>query len=165
MEVKIKKLYDDAVIPSYAKPGDAGLDLYAHSVRLDDQRGYWEFGTGVAIEIPEGYVGLVYPRSSISNTIYSLTNCVGVIDSGYRGEIKIRFEANSREMTKIIGKTLTNIGVIKNAGTFPWDLKIYNKTDAIAQLIIMPYPKIDLIEVKELSDTERGDGGFGHTDK
>ena len=96
MKVKIKKLHPDAVIPSYAKPGDAGMDLTAISKRVEtgsDENGeYIEYGTGLAIEIPEGHVGLVFPRSSVSKKDLFLANAVGVIDSGYRGEVKLRFK-------------------------------------------------------------------------
>lgn len=140
MKVKIKKLIPEAVIPQYSKQGDAGLDLVATYIKLEDHNtyGYFEYGTGLSIEIPEGYVGLIYPRSSISNTGMILSNSVGVIDSGYRGEIKVRFKYIS--------------------GT-----NYYNVGDKIAQLIIMPYPLIELEEVDELTQTERADGGFGST--
>ena len=84
MEVKIKKLCETAVIPSYAKPGDAGMDLVATS-RIFDKYGNVEYGTGLAMEIPEGYVVLIFSRSSIFKQELSLANTVGVIDSGYRG--------------------------------------------------------------------------------
>ena len=80
MEVKIKKLCETAVIPSYAKPGDAGMDLVATS-RIFDKYGNVEYGTGLAMEIPEGYVGLIFARSSIFKQDLSLSNAVGVIDS------------------------------------------------------------------------------------
>lgn len=81
MKVKIKKLHSNAVIPKYAKKGDAGLDLIAVDKVIDMEYNYIEFDTGLSIEIPEGYVGLLFPRSSISNTIHTLANSVGVIDS------------------------------------------------------------------------------------
>ncbi len=137
MKVKIKKLHKDAVIPSYSTAGDAGMDLY--SVRTDhDKYGNCVHYTGLAMEIPEGHVGLLYPRSSISKTSCSLRNAVGVIDSGYRGEIMLKFACS------------TNLG-------------IYDVGDRVAQLIIMPYPQVQFEEVQELSDTDRGDGGFGST--
>lgn len=138
MKVKIKRLHKDAVIPSYAKPGDAGLDLVATNIISFDKEQV-VYGTGIAVEIPEGYVGLVFPRSSIRKYEQYLSNSVGVIDSGYRGEIQATF--NSR---------------------FYADVK-YKVGDKIAQLIIMPYPHIDFEEVNELSETERADGGHGST--
>lgn len=138
MKVKIKRLHKDAVIPSYAKPGDAGLDLVATNIISFDKEQV-VYGTGIAVEIPEGHVGLVFPRSSIRKYEQYLSNSVGVIDSGYRGEIQATF--NSR---------------------FYADVK-YKVGDKIAQLIIMPYPHIDFQEVDELSETERADGGHGST--
>jgi dUTP pyrophosphatase len=140
MKVKFRKLVQEAVLPSYGKPGDAGMDLTAVSMQVVDNstHGYIEYGTGLAMEIPEGYVGLIFPRSSVSTTGLILSNSVGVIDSGYRGEIKCRFKA--------IPQTT-----------------IYNVGERIAQIIIVPYPQIELEEVLELSSTERGEGGYGST--
>src|SRR5574343_629468 len=92
MRVKIKKLREDAVIPKYAKPGDAGMDLVAVGQTYSSERDYVEYDTGIAVEIPEGYVGLVFPRSSISNYDLILVNGVGVVDSGYRNSIRLRFK-------------------------------------------------------------------------
>lgn len=139
MKVKIKKLHPDAVIPSYAKPGDAGMDLVALSEEWRFE--YIEFGTGLSIEIPEGYVGLLFPRSSITVYELMLKNSVGVIDSGYRGEIKLRFQDVGRSA------------------------KFYERGDRIAQLIILPYPRIEWEEAQELQESERGQGGFGSTGK
>ena len=91
MNVKIKKLHPDAVIPTYAKFGDAGLDLTAISVEYKDDFGVLSYNTGLSIEIPEGYVGLLFPRSSIYKKELTMCNSVGVIDSGYRGTIKVNF--------------------------------------------------------------------------
>lgn len=81
MDVKIKKLHEDAIIPNYAKKGDAGLDLTAISFRYEAEYDCFVYGTGLALEIPKGYVGLIFPRSSNSKTTAYLTNSVGVIDS------------------------------------------------------------------------------------
>jgi len=140
MDIRVKKLRNDAVIPKYAKRGDAGLDLTAVWSDLDDYDNV-VYGTGLAIEIPEGHVGLIFPRSSNSKTDLYLTNHVGVIDSGYRGEIIFKFRPKT---------TLLNS-------------RVYHNGDRVGQLIIIPYPKINLIESDELSDTERGDKGFGST--
>ena len=139
MKVKIKKLNENAVIPSYLKNGDAGMDLTAVSKGYDIECDTFNYGTGLAIEIPFGYVGLLFPRSSISKKDLSLSNAVGVIDSGYRGEIIFKF---------------TEIGD---------SLKYYALGDRIGQLIILPYPQIQFQEVDELSETERGIGGYGST--
>ena len=115
MEVKIKKLCDSAVIPSYAKPGDAGMDLVATS-RIFDKYGNVEYGTGLAMEIPEGYVGLLFPRSSISKQDLSLANAVGVIDSGYRGEIKFKFKPTLAYMT--FGVATNSKGIDEDSDSF-----------------------------------------------
>ena len=137
LKVRFKKLYEDAVTPSYAKDGDAGLDLTAHTVTSIVSDTYIEYGTGIAVEIPQGYVGLVFPRSSVSKKEnFYLKNSVGVIDSGYRGEIKLRFNQSDSH---------------------------YQAGEKVGQLIIIPYPTIYLEQVEELSSTERGEGGFGST--
>lgn len=133
LNIKIKKVTSTAQLPTKAHATDAGYDLYASSCHYED--GMLHFGTGVAVEIPAGYVGLVFPRSSIANTHLTLSNSVGVIDSGYRGEIKAKF---------------------RKGGT-----RGYNVGDRIAQLIIMPYPEVTFEEVDELSDSDRGEGGYG----
>lgn len=142
MQVRVKRLHRDAKIPAYSKPGDAGLDLTAISMSRDKHDNI-TYGTGLAIEIPQGYVGLIYPRSSNSKTDLYLTNHVGVIDSGYRGEIMFKYRP---------------INGILNA-------KIYHVGDRVGQLIIMPYPQIELVESDELTDSARGDAGFGSTGK
>ncbi|MBQ3306916.1 MAG: dUTP diphosphatase [Bacilli bacterium] len=140
LEVKFKKLVPEAVIPAYAKPGDAGLDLRATSKHWSDDFQCWIYGTGLAVEIPEGYVGLIFPRSSVRKYCLALTNSVGVIDSSYRGEIMCTFRPQSKGTTEV-----------------------YNVGDRVCQLIIVPYPAIAPIEVKELSETERGVNGHGST--
>lgn len=142
MQVKIKKLHVDAVIPAYSKPGDAGMDLTAVSA-TQDQYGNVVYGTGLAVEIPEGYVGLIFPRSSNSKTDLYLTNHVGVVDSGYRGEIMFKFRP---------------VNGLLNA-------KVFQVGDRVGQLIILPYPTIMFEETEELSDSDRGAGGFGSTGK
>lgn len=150
MEVRIKKLHPDAVIPKYAKTGDAGMDLAAVT-KSYDRDGNVVYGTGLAFEIPEGYVGLVFPRSSLSRLDIALSNCVGVIDSGYRGEVTVKFKPAmlfNREQRPII---LNN--------------RTYEVGERVAQIIIIPYPQITFIEADELSETERGTGGYGSSGK
>ncbi len=137
--VKVKKLHENAVIPSYSKPGDAGMDLTITS-QLSNTTFDVSYGFGIAMEIPRGYVGLVFPRSSVRNQDLLLTNCVGVIDSDYRGELQATFKkTNGLDSTK------------------------YNVGDRGAQIIILPFPQVFMVESDELSDTERGTGGFGST--
>ena len=145
IEVKIKKLHPEAVIPTYAKLGDAGMDLYAVEYEMDDY-GNFVYNTGLSFEIPEGYVGLVFPRSSISKTTHSLRNAVGVIDSGYRGPVMLKFKGSNRLHKGRVSPTST-----------------YNVGDRIGQIIIMPHPQVQFIESDELTETERGSGGFGST--
>ena len=141
MQIKIKRLHNNAVVPKYAKTGDAGLDLVATEI-INKDVFQITYGTGLAMEIPTGYVGLVFPRSSVRKYDLSLTNCVGVIDSGYRGEIQATFR--------------------RHKGVASVD---YEVGDKIAQIIIVPYPQIQFIETDELSETERGTGGFGSSGK
>lgn len=153
LNVKIKKLYEDSKLPLYANEGDACADLFAHSVKSaeNNRDPFLEYGTGVAVKIPDGYVGLVFPRSSISKTPYILANGVGVIDSGYLGEIKLRYK---------IDPTLVEHAQYGNV-----DVEYYDIGDRIGQLMIIPYPKIKFEEVEELPKTDRGEGGFGSSGK
>lgn len=152
LKVKIKKLSPDAVIPTYAKNGDAGMDLTIISHRTDDC--YTEYGTGLAIEIPEGFVGLVFPRSSISNKCQILANCVGVIDPTYRGEIKLRF--------KVFDELIRGAMESDRDADF-FNSLFYMEGEKGAQLMIIPFPEVQWEEVEELSTTERGVNGFGST--
>lgn len=138
MQIKIKKLHQNAVIPKYSKTGDAGVDLTVTTI--NDEPYQITYGFGIAIEIPHGYVGLIFPRSSVKKTDLVLSNSVGVIDSGYRGEIMAVFKKLSGSVSKK-----------------------YYIGDRAVQLIILPYPKIEFEEVEKLSETERGSGGFGST--
>ena len=144
MKIKIKKLHPNAVIPSYAKAGDAGMDLVATSI-ISETDTQITYGLGVALEIREGFVGLVFPRSSIRKTRLQLSNSVGVVDSGYRGELQATFN-----------KIHTTIENQKND---------YKVGDRVAQIMIIPHPEVEFNEVDELSDSERGEGGFGSTGK
>jgi dUTP pyrophosphatase len=139
--VKVKKLDPNAVIPSYSKVGDAGMDLTI-TKELENTSFSVSYGFGIAMEIPKGYVGLVFPRSSVRNQDLILSNCVGVIDSGYRGELQATFKKTQK-----------------------LDSVKYKVGERGAQIIILPYPTIYMTEVPELSDTERGTGGFGSTGK
>jgi len=151
MKVKIKKLHSDAVIPKYAKVGDAGLDLTATS-RTADEFGNIVYTTGLSLEIPEGHVGLIFPRSSISKYDLVLCNHVPVIDSSYRGEIILKFNLATSAMNKVVFSYGDNEYL---------NINQYNVGDRIGQIIILPYPQIELEEVEELSETERGSGGWG----
>ena len=141
LQVKIKKLNEKAVIPCYAKDGDAGMDLVA--IDKEDISIYQvKYFTGISIEIPYGYVGLIFQRSCVYKHGFFLSNSVGVIDSGYRGEIMVIFNKK--------------IGL---------DLRNYKVGDRVAQIMIVLYPQVMFVESEELSETERGSGGFGSTGK
>jgi len=141
MKVLFKKLHPEAVKPKFGKPGDAGADLVATSIDLS-RDGQMVYGTGLAVEIPEGMVGLVFPRSSVRNYDLSMSNSVGVIDSGYRGEIMVTFNMKWGQ---------------------PGQKGVYKVGDRIAQLIIIPVPLVQYKEVDELSETNRGTAGHGST--
>ena len=111
--------------------------------RIDTENNFIEYFTGIALEVPEGYVGLLFPRSSTSKTDLRLANCVGVVDSGYRGEISFRYKFAK--------------------DSYFANLKRFQDGDRIGQLVIMPYPQIEMEESDNLSDTERGEGGYGST--
>ena len=138
LKIKYKKMHPDAIIPTYAKEGDAAMDLYVAEA-MKDKYGNYVYLTGVAVEIPPGFVGLLFPRSSVSKTSLSLANSVGVIDSGYRGEIMLKYRS------------------CENGNGY------YRTDERCGQLMIIPRPKIELIEVEELSSSDRGEGGFGST--
>jgi dUTP pyrophosphatase len=141
MKVKFKKLHKNAVIPQYAHPGeDAGLDLTC--TEMYESRDFISYKTGIAIEVPVGFVGYLFPRSSNCKKDLLLTNSVGVIDSGYRGEIEFRYKRISNDIDTI-------------------PCSFYTYGDKVGQLIIMPYPFIESVEAEELSESNRGEKGYG----
>lgn len=144
IELKVKKLHPDAIIPRYATNGAACFDLHAVSGTGDSiLNGMSELvDTGLSFEIPEGHVMLVYSRSGHGfNNATRLANCVGVVDSDFRGEVKVRLTRDSDILTPMRVKS----------------------GDRIAQAMIVPIPAVSLVEVAQLSDTDRGLGGFGST--
>lgn len=140
MKVKFKKLSDKAVTPFKGTQGSAGFDITATGREIDGVNKLIEYSTDIAIAIPEGYVGLIFPRSSVYRTQLSLSNSVGVIDSDYRGEIKFKFNYNIMHVHP------------------------YEVGDRVGQLVIVPIPDVELVE-SDLDDTDRGEGGFGSTGK
>lgn len=137
MKLKIKRINKDAKIPHYAHHDDAGMDVYALTKEVKDK--FIEYGTGLSFEVPEGYMMLVFPRGSLSNKDLIMANHVGVLDAGYRGELKMRFRKTGDD--------------------------VYEIGDKIGQIIVVPFPKVEFEEVEELSETNRGGGGFGSTGK
>lgn len=171
LHVLIKKLHPDAVIPNYAHSTDCGLDLTAVS-KTYDEYGNVVYGFGLAFEIPEGYAGFIFPRSSNHKSGLLLTNSVGIVDSCYRGEVTAKFV--SRSVVSMPKKFLQRILYLlfkKSINecwttTFNYDERYnYNIGDRVAQMVILPYPKVTFVETDELSDTERGTGGYGSTGK
>lgn len=140
--LKVKKLHPDAKISDPAKPGDVGLDLTAISKKVCIDTQTVIYGFGLVLEIPPGHFGMIVPRSSIYKTNMYLSNHCGIVDENFRGEIKAIFRIDSNAITS--------------------DYKV---GDRIAQLIVLPYPRIEIEEVEELSVTERGSGGFGSSGK
>ena len=142
MEIKIKRLNKRAKIPTFGTEFSAGADLYCaeeHEISVCSGQ-KCSIGTGISMEIPEGYVGLVFARSGLAcKNGLRFCNSVGVIDADYRGEIKV---------------------VLHNDSEYVREIK---PGERVAQMIIMPYPKVSFIEVEELSDTVRGESGFGGT--
>ena len=141
MKVRFKKLYPNAVAPTRAHETDAGFDMTAIAYEIDDRLGIITYHTGIALEIPEGHAGFLFPRSSVYKQQLQLSNCVGIIDSGYRNEVMLKYRVEP-EMTRF-----------------------YAPGDRVGQLVIMPYPSIEFEEAEELSDSDRGEGGFGSTGK
>ncbi len=139
MDLRVAKLKDNAVIPTRAHPGDAGLDLYSTEEAHLGPGERWSLGTGIALEIPEGHAGLVVPRSGLAREHgIALVNAPGLIDAGYRGEVRVLLlNTDPAETVRI------EIGA------------------RIAQLVLTPVAIAAPVEVTELSDSARGEGGFG----
>lgn len=145
MEIKFKRLADSAILPIRANAGDAGLDLTATRITQEiNECGQLTlvYHTDLAVEIPVGYVGLLFSRSSIANKSLILTNCVGVIDSGYRGEIM----AKMRSTTDVVPA-------------------VYKPGERFAQLLIIPFAEYSIVEATDLSNSDRGENGFGSSDE
>jgi dUTP pyrophosphatase len=141
MELPILKLKANAVLPTRGHPGDAGLDLYATEEAHIGPGERWGIGTGIAVEIPAGHAGLVLPRSGLAREHgITLVNSPGLIDAGYRGEVRVLLlNTDPAETVRI------------EAGA------------RIAQLVVTPVALADPVEATTLSDSSRGDGGFGST--
>ena len=137
MKIKFKKLSPSAVMPTKAHASDAGFDLTWTRFEVTNGE-LFTYHTDIAVEIPDGYVGLLFPRSSIYKQDLFLTNSVGVVDSGYRGEVMFKFKPICSDVKQN-----------------------YQVGDRIGQLIIIPYPEVEFVEADELSNSDRGEGGYG----
>ncbi len=160
MEVRVK-LTDGATMPRYAKDGDAGMDLTSRSDVVVRPGETVIVGTGVSMEIPRGYVGLVFPRSGLGSRGLTLGNCVGVIDRSYRGEICAPLHNNHSKLDTF--ETVQRDGsVVTSHFVGDHDMEVH-RGDRVCQILIMRVEEVDCVEVDELSDTDRGTGGFGST--
>lgn len=140
MILKVKKLNSDAILPRFAHPGDAGLDMYVNETVTLEPGQVGRIKSGIAVEIPDGFVGLCWDKSGLSMN-HSIKVLGGVIDSGFRGEL-------------IFG--VINLG--KEEYTF-------KKGDKVLQMLIQKVEKMDIVDSEELSETDRGEKGFGSTGK
>jgi len=164
MEIKYKKLNDKAKEPYKKYDIDAGFDLYATSINKTNK--YIEYGTGLAFEIPEGYAGFLFPRSSVTKEDLMLKNAVGVVDASYRGEIRFRYINAVHDLVQqyvqyddyMINEKI-DLNLINR------HLDYYEIGDRCGQIVFMEIPKINLKQVKELSNTERGIDGYGASGK
>jgi dUTP pyrophosphatase len=141
MRIAVKRLDPDVPLPRYARPSDAGLDLYAATRVVIEPGARALVGTGLALAIPPGYAGLVLPRSGLAlRHGVTVLNAPGLIDAGYRGEVQVLLINHD-----------------------PASPVVLERGERIAQLVIQKVDSVELIEVDELSATERGTGGFGST--
>ena len=158
MILKYKKLCPEAKAPVKAHPTDAGFDLSPVKVIVKGRKVVCSFG--LAIEIPDGYAGLIFPRSSIHKTQWRMSNSIGLIDSCFRGELRSVFDI----------KDAVELG-IWGLGPSIWEKVVteepigYKPGERCCQLVIVPIPEVSLQEVEELSPSDRGEGGFGSTGK
>lgn len=137
MELKIRRIHPEAKLPSYGHKGDAGLDLFSCADYVLGAGEVKAIQTGIKVAIPRGYVGLIWDKSGIS--LKGVHKLAGVVDAGYRGEVQV---------------------VMINLGNTPYEIK---KGMKIAQMLIQPINEVTVIEVEDLDDTLRGEGGFGST--
>ncbi len=163
MPVQVKKLHEDAVIPSYARAFDAGFDLVAVSDVLIPPGGTAKIQTGLAFAIPAGYELQVRPRSGISaRTKLRVSNSPGTIDAGYRGEVCILLD-NLHASSQLFGTECYDVSEQRVTVEQTTDAASYliRKGDRIAQGVLAAVPQAVFAEVDELDATERGEGGFG----
>ena len=165
MQVKFKKLHKKAIIPTKAHATSAGFDMVAVTKTVTDK--FVEYDTQIATAIPEGHVGLIFANSRVSKYDLDLANAVGVIDSDYRGTIRFRYKHTTHPQTAILAHKTKWFDFVKNIEPVPvpFHPKEFSVGDVVGQLIIIPIPDIEFIEVEELDETDRGEGGFGSTEK
>lgn len=168
MKVQYKKLYPKSIAPKQAYAKDAGFDVHAITVEHTSDKKI-TYGTGLAFNIPEGYYLEAFCRSSVCKYDISLTNSVGIIDNGYKGEVKFVFRLNTPFPSLYNINYAEGVAVLKRP--FCWipflqkELKIYRQGERIGQLILKKQYSIKFEEVKELENSDRGARGFGSSDK
>ena len=170
LSLKVKKLEPEAVLPAIASEGDVGYDVVAiNDGTISEDGTFIEYKTGLAIELPQGYHVELFPRSSISKYDLSLANSIGLVDNGYRGELRFRFKFTQRAKPVLTMVKNENDGYDQHPGIesfFPYPPLLYKKGDKIGQIVIRKSVSgLPVEEVAELSDTSRGSGGFGSTGK
>lgn len=138
--VRVKLLHPDARLPAYAKDGDAGMDLYSLEDTYCTEHALTRIRTGIAVEIPRGFVGLCWDKSGLAS-FHSIKVMAGVIDSGYRGEMTVS---------------------IYNHANTPY---VFKRGDKVMQMLIQPVVRVRILQAEELTQTARGSGGFGSTGK
>lgn len=171
VQIKVKRLHSEAVIPFYAKPGDAGFDLVAVEDMIIEPGESGRIRIGIALEIPDGYEMQVRPRSGVSaNTKLRVSNTPGTIDSGYRGEICVLMDNTNKRPEKLttssyggfMGRSLKD-EVVRTSTACIKGAYVIRKGDRIAQGVLAKVPKAKFEVVDELSQSARGAGGFGHS--
>ncbi|MBR6249716.1 MAG: dUTP diphosphatase [Bacteroidales bacterium] len=140
MKLRFKKNDTLAQTPTKAHATDAGFDMYVAKISIDEATNIVTYNTCISVEIPDGHVGLLFPRSSVYKTQQSLCNSVGVVDSGYRGDVQFKYYMRNRDV-------------------------IYKVGEKCGQIMILPYPEVTFEEANELSSSDRGEGGFGSSGK
>lgn len=174
MIVKFKKMDPAAVLPAYAHHDgeDNGLDLVAIGVRETED--FIEYNTGIAVEIPKGYTGLLVPNSRVSKMDLLMCNAPGIIDPGYRGAMLVRYKKVYHmptlweRMSRCLAAVFANsFGIIAGftQQNLSYDCKAYKVGDVVAQLVIVPAPQVEAVLTEELTPSARGEAGWGSTAK
>lgn len=155
MQIKFKKLCNEAVIPTRANESDAGYDIVAIDDGTVDEMGFIQYRTGLSVCPDVGYHIELFPRSSISKYSLALANSIGLVDNGYRGEILVRFKPTMSFVQNAVS--------VEAYVVYPKITKFYKKGDKIAQLVIRKTENAQFVEVQDLERSDRNAGGFGST--
>lgn len=167
IDVKFQKLVPEAVVPTFGREGDVGADLVCTS-RHFDENGAAVYGTGIALQLPEGYYADLRARSSIAKYDLVLANGIGTIDPNYRGELILKFKPSAAfydHADNPLAGTQTSTTDFVALFEDMEDAVLYNIGDKIGQIIVLPYPKVNFVEVEQVQDSNRGTAGFGSSGK